>query len=645
MIECIYSIFSLPLIAFLVLLLTGKKLPRQGDWLALLCTGIAALLSIYCLATVDHPINIPLSEFTIGKTLIQFGFCIDSITLLMLVLITLIGFWVQVFSIAYMKDDAQYTKYWMYLSLFLFAMIGLVLSDNLLLLYIFWELVGFTSYLLIGFWYHKQAAALAAKKAFIVNRIGDIGFLIGIFIIYNQCHTFHIASILQQFNPAAPWAQAAGLCLAIGAIAKSAQFPLFVWLPDAMEGPTPVSSLIHAATMVAAGIYLLARMFPVLDALTLDTLLIIGTFTAFMAATIALVQFDIKKVLAYSTVSQLGLMLAGIGAGVVNASLFHLATHAFFKCLLFLVAGLIMHQLKQHFKQHKITADYQDMRLMGGFRKLYPFVFYTYLVAAAALVGLPFFTGFLSKDALLEGAVQVAHVKGAWWILIPVFQFITVLLTAIYIARQGLLVFFGDARFDKAETIKQPSNTMRIPIAFLAACCLFFVVGLNPFAAEQSWLLHFLGNTSSESSVFVPFLSVSLVLLGIGIVYFYLYRRQQTTLITQPQLYSFLANAWYIDAAYQRVLVNPVIRLSELILNFDKKVIDGFVNLLPKMILQLTRLFNFIDRKGVDGAVNGSVYAVGNLGNRLRNLQSGQVQTYLLSGIIGLGLLLAWLAF
>ncbi len=634
----------LPLFSFFILLLFGNYLPRKGDWLSIACTAVAGLFAlIIVFFCADAGLVLALPAIHVGTINIPLGFVIDHYAALMLVLITVISFVVQVFSITYMQQDADYKKYWLYLSLFTFAMMGLVLSDNLLLLYIFWELVGFLSYLLIGFWYTKEAASTAAKKAFIVNRIGDIGFLIGILILYNQCHTFTISTILQTFDFSAPWGQAAGICLFMGAVAKSAQFPLFVWLPDAMEGPTPVSALIHAATMVAAGVYLLARLFPLFDEPTLQIITITGTVTALVAATIAMAQYDIKKVLAYSTISQLGLMVAGIGSGAVAAAMFHLSTHAFFKALLFLVAGVVMHQLKYYFKEQKITADYQDMRLMGGLKKDLPIVFYAYMVGAAALVGLPFFSGFLSKDALLDAALHTATQRGGWWLLIPIAQFATVLLTAIYITRHAVLIFFGEKRFVASKVKTMPAKTATYPLIFLAICCFFFLFSANPMHVANSWLFTFIGGNGAMPMLWVSLLSILLALLGIGVSYYCIYHKKQFDVIATPTIHTFLLNAWFIDSFYAKIIVKPLNWLSMIVTVIDIRVIDSVVNGTAKLTRIVANAARLAEQYIIDAAINGIASFTSRVGNRFQQVQTGQLQTYIAGSIAGLVLVLLWL--
>jgi NADH-quinone oxidoreductase subunit L len=405
----------------------------------------------------------------VGNLQVNFGVSIDGLSALFALIVCFISFLVHLFSIEYLRGDSNFEKYFGYLSLFTFSMLGIIFSHNLLQLFVFWELVGFSSYLLIGFWYKNEAAVLANKKAFIVNRVGDVGFLFGICLIFAFSNTLNIVDIQLFINSISVsdsydfhyliqgnvlskgWLILAGLGISSGALAKSAQFPFSIWLPNAMEGPTPVSALIHAATMVAAGIYLLARFTFIFPNEILDFLAILGVLTALLAAISALTQNDIKRVLAYSTISQLGYMVMAIGVRAYDAALFHLLTHAFFKAALFLCAGAIIYSL------HKVDTAYgikklypqfdeQNMRQMGGMRHKMPFVFWVYTIALCGIIGVPFFTGFLSKDAILMQSFNWAAAKSPMAYLIPITALFTVALTAFYMLRQYLMIFFGENR-------------------------------------------------------------------------------------------------------------------------------------------------------------------------------------------------------
>ena len=517
-------VLLLPLLSFVILIFFNRRLPRRGDFVGVGILGSAFALSAYIFWTVIVQTYDPAFkvawDFTwidlgkvpgIGPLQIRMGIVIDNLTAIMLAMVTLISLLVHLYSTGYMAGDKNYGRYFAFLGIFTFSMLGIVLSDNLFSIYIFWELVGLSSYLLIGFFFEKDSAADAQKKAFLANRVGDIGMWLGILILYSQFHTFSFTEIYAnlaagKFTMSNAWLTAAGLLLFMGCVGKSAQFPLHIWLPDAMEGPTPVSALIHAATMVAAGVYFVARIFVLLTPDALHVIAFIGAFTAFMAATIAITQNDIKRVLAYSTVSQLGYMVLGLGVGAYSAALFHLVTHAFFKACLFLGSGAIIHAMHHE----------QDMRWMGGLRKHMPWTFATFTLATLALAGLPLTSGFMSKDAILAGAIGFANVEGGGvYYLIPLLGFFSAMLTAFYMGRQIWLVFFGESRTHMkpaddhhghdahaahgahdahgedhgAHEVHEVSWNMRAPLVILAALSVFFVYSPNPLDGAQGWFM------------------------------------------------------------------------------------------------------------------------------------------------------------
>lgn len=531
-------VLVLPLLTFITLILFGKRLPRQGDWLATGIMGIAAILSVvvFIQSWGKETSHFRFTWIDLGgagiPVKLTMGILVDDIAALMLVLVTFICFLVHLFSVEYMHaelDDkklGQYSRYFAYMGIFTFAMLGIVLADNLLAMYISWEIVGLGSYLLIGYWYYREAPSQANKKAFIINRIGDVGMFIGILIMWYQFRTLDFEAMKELMRNSKiangewivtlvkgeqtithtlslGWLTAGGLFLFCGAIGKSAQFPLHVWLPDAMEGPTTASSIIHAATMVAAGVYLTGRIFPLLNVDALMVIAFIGAFTSFLAASIALTQTDLKRVLAYSTVSQLGYMIMGMGVGSYDASLFHLVTHAFFKCGLFLSAASVIHAMHHvehelHHKNHHIHFDPQDMRYMGGLRKKMPFTFIVYTIMMFALAGLPFFSGFLSKDAILAGAWGWAKHEGGITFLVPLLGFATAFMTAFYMGRQWFLTFFGEFRLEKIikdakgafDMVHESPILMKIPLGVLAFMSIWFVYSFNPIDGEAGWMMH-----------------------------------------------------------------------------------------------------------------------------------------------------------
>ncbi|MDX9924821.1 MAG: NADH-quinone oxidoreductase subunit L, partial [Ignavibacteriaceae bacterium] len=488
------ALLFLPLLGFATVIFLGKKVPKIYLF-EVFIVGIAliatmALMFVKLAYYQSHDIIMAFNWFTIGiagmkdSFTVELGIKLDNLAVIMLFVVYLISFLVHLYSIEYMRGDKRYNRYFAYLGIFTFSMLGIVLTHNILMMYIFWELVGLSSYLLIGFWFEKKSASDAGKKAFLVNRVGDIGMFIGIMILFTHYKTFTFDTIFAQmalgnipFN--STWVlTATGILIFMGAVGKSAQFPLHVWLPDAMEGPTPVSALIHAATMVAAGVYLLTKIFVMLTADAMLTIAVIGGITSFVAATIAITQNDIKKVLAYSTVSQLGYMVLSIGVGAYAFAFFHLVTHAFFKACLFLGSGSVIHSMHHE----------QDIREMGGLRKKMPITYYTFLVATLAISGIPLTSGFLSKDSLLAGTLAFGKLTGHW--LLPAIGFLVAALTAFYMFRLVILTFHGKPKnqhkFDHAH---ESPFVMAAPLVVLATLSIFFFYTPNPLSAGDGWFI------------------------------------------------------------------------------------------------------------------------------------------------------------
>ncbi len=484
------AILFLPLLGFVVTLLLGKKVKSIYLFEVFLITVV--LIASIVLAFnklsyfIDDKIVSELEWFRLSDTLvIKLGFLLDNITVLMLFVVALISALVHYFSIAYMKGDERYNRYFAYLGIFTFSMNGIVLTNNILMMYIFWELVGLSSYLLIGFWFEKKSASDAGKKAFLVNRIGDIGMFAGILILFLTYNTFSFDTIFQSIGAGKLpfnsdfWLTVTGILLFMGAIGKSAQFPLHVWLPDAMEGPTPVSALIHAATMVAAGVYLTIRIFGLLTADAMMFIAVIGMLSAFIPATIALTQNDIKKVLAYSTVSQLGYMVMALGVGAYKFAFFHLVTHAFFKACLFLGSGSVIHAMHHE----------QDIRNMGGLRKKLPLTYATFLIASLAISGIPLTSGFLSKDGILASTFAFGSLTGYW--IFAIVGFLVALMTAFYMFRLIIITFHGEPRdHHKFEHAHESPFVMAMPLAVLAMLSIFIFYTPNPFSADQGWFFN-----------------------------------------------------------------------------------------------------------------------------------------------------------
>ena len=567
----------------------------------------------------------------------------------MMVLVSVIALPVHIYSTRYMKFDAHYKRYFTYLSFFCFSMMALVAVDNLVLFYIFWELVGFSSYLLIGFWYTRPKAIIANKKAFIINRIGDIGLLTAILVLYAIFHSFDITQLFGANNTGGmvadqmpvSWQRIACLGLFMAVAAKSAQFPLHTWLPDAMEGPTSISALIHAATMVAAGVFLLGRVYPIFTPAELTVLAVVGCFTAFMAATIALTQNDLKRILAYSTVSQLGYMVMAMGIGAYSSSLFHLVTHAFFKCLLFLVAGVVIHEV-QHIKdEYELDIDPQNILYMGGLRKKMPLTFIACVIAGLALIGLPFTSGYLSKDSILIQSFEWSESKNWLYKLIPIGALITSWLTAFYITRLIVKVFFGDFRLmvfnpDIKLHISDGGWQYRIPFMFLAICCLFPLFSLNPVLYEKAWLFGgFPVITALDRvNIYHTIIPIGVNIVGIFIMYWSwsIYIKRKALPIPETTfLFGFSYNEWYIDKLYNIAIVNPILALSKTARWIDINIIDGFIHLLMNISLVAAKIAEWTDRYIIDGLLHLIASIVMAIGNFARRFQNGKVQYYLFS--------------
>ncbi|MGI4750060.1 MAG: NADH-quinone oxidoreductase subunit L [Janthinobacterium lividum] len=641
-----------PFAAFIINFLVLKTASKNAGWLAAVCIFFSLVCSSLLFSKIwNHP---PVHEqvlwFQIGTIKICAGLLLNNLSVLMLPLVSGIALAVHIYSVAYMQHDPKSRRYFRYLSFFCFAMMALVVVDNLLLMYAFWELVGFASYLLIGFWFTREKAVQANKKAFIMNRIGDLGFLIGIMILFAHFHTFDLIKLFSNPNNltsgglSGTWLTIAGLCFFLGAAAKSAQFPLHTWLPDAMEGPTAVSALIHAATMVAAGVFLLARVYPVFTADVKTVIAITGTFTAFMAATIALTQNDLKKILAYSTISQLGFMVAAMGLGAYSSALFHLVTHAFFKCLLFLSAGVIIHEM-QHLKEKlHLDIDPQNILYMGGLRKVLPVTFITCIIAALALIGFPLTSGYLSKDGILIQAFEWAEGKSFFYKIIPIAILITSWMTAFYIARLLFKVFWGESRLKQMIPtfelhVSKENKLFTWPMLFLSVFCLFPIFSLNPLLYENSWLFRgFLtADYFERENIYHTIIPAAVNLFTIPIVYLAYLRYVKQSINWFPEhgfLFKLSYNQWYIDRFYQNYLVKTVVWISKKLYTFDHLVVDGFVNLLAITGLFLSRISVRFDRYLVDGAVNFIAFRIRDLGSFARSFQTGKVQQYLLTMLI-----------
>jgi NADH-quinone oxidoreductase subunit L len=627
MLDLVWLVPALPLAGFLLLLVGGRRLgePRAG-WVATLATAASFAVTVAIFVDLlgqdahDRHHVVTLFEWLpVGGFSVDVSFLADPLSITMALFVTGVSSLIHLYSIGYMHGDPKFSKFFVYLNLFVFSMLVLVLGDNLLMTFVGWEGVGTCSYFLIAFWFSKEANASAGKKAFVTNRVGDWGFMVAMFLTFSALGTLTYSGedgILERAHELAPvTATAIALLLFVGACGKSAQLPLFVWLPDAMAGPTPVSALIHAATMVTSGVYLMTRVAPILAQSydwAPDVIAWVGVLTALFAATIAVAQNDIKRVLAFSTISQLGYMFLAVGSGAYVAAVFHMVTHAFFKALMFLGSGSVIHGLH----------DEQDMRRMGALRKLMPITAATFIVGWLAIAGVPPFAGFWSKDEILLFAYDKSPVL--WGI-----GLVTALLTAFYMSRQVFMVFFGSPNWDEAKEDEghhapEPHESpwlMTLPLVVLAGLSIVGG-GLNlPFNSDSKRLELWLEpvvheyervlDVSTGTKVGLAGIASVVALVGIGLaVAVYLQKRVKPV---EPDL---LAEGWYYDKAITSFVGGPGRAGFEATATFDKEIVDG--------------------------AVNGAAALVQRGGKGLRAVQSGYVRSYALGVAIGVVALLAY---
>ncbi len=635
MLDYAWLVLLFPLVGVIINALFGRRLGKRGaGYLASAMVGLsfagAVVLFVALLGReeVNRQVIRPLFDWiTVGDFRIQVRLLLDPLSAVMAMVVSGVSFVIHIYSIGYMAEDERFVRYFVYLNLFVFAMLTLVLSENLLVTYVGWEGVGLCSYLLIGFWFERKSAADAGKKAFLVNRVGDVGFALGLMLIFVTFGSLSMQTVLEHgpgTAPASGVATAIALLLLVGAVGKSAQIPLYVWLPDAMEGPTPVSALIHAATMVTAGVYMVARTHVLfqLSHTALTWVAVIGGVTAFFAATMALVQHDLKRVLAYSTISQLGYMFLGVGVGAYAAGIFHLTTHAFFKALLFLAAGSVMHAL----------AGELDIRKMGGLKGKIPVTFWTFLIAALAIAGFPGLAGFFSKDEILWRTFLEAKVLWALALL-------TAGLTAFYIFRLVFSVFYGQPRMDKkvAAHVHESPKMMTIPMMVLAVLSVIGgYIGVPKILGGNNWIEGFLesslgwhvpvlgvvepphGTPSQEWTLLV--VSVAVALAGIGLAYYFYVRKPdlpRRLAKSVGSVYTVVYNKYYVDEFYMAAVVKPLRSLG----GFLSARVDGPV---------------------VDGIVEGIASLVAAVGRGLQWLQTGLVRNYALGILLGAVLLLVY---
>jgi NADH-quinone oxidoreductase subunit L len=626
----------LPLVGFVVNILMGKRFGEQAHWIPLLAAASSLILSIAALygvmqgRIIDEDIY---TWITAGDFKVSIGFQIDQVTAVMLIVVTAVSFLVHVYSIGYMHGDTGYYRFFSYLGLFTFSMLMLVMSNNFLQLYFGWEAVGLCSYFLIGYYFNKKSAADAARKAFVVNRFGDFGFGLGIIVIFLTFGSLHYADV---FSRAPEMAQRTvnflgrdvnlmtliALLLFCGAVGKSAQIPLHVWLPDAMEGPTPVSALIHAATMVTAGVFMVARTSPIfnLSPFALGVVTVTGGLTAIFAATIALVQNDIKRVVAYSTVSQLGYMFVACGVGAYGAGMFHLFTHAFFKALLFLCAGSVMHAM----------GGELNIQKMGGLKKYMPYTYRTMLLGSLSIAGFPLVTaGFFSKDEILWRAFSSGTAAGRFaWLAAS----IAALLTAIYSFRVIFLTFHGKFRgtHEQEHHLHESPASMTAPLMALAVGAIAAGwIGIPHILGGHDRFIEFtspvLGHAHQDAGgrlaeIFIMLVSSALGLAGIGIAYYMYVKNTELPgrlASAFAPVYKVLFNKYYVDELYDMAIIRPVMSFSDAVIN------------------------RFADRAVIDAAVNGAPALIGRLGRFVRRVQTGVVMHYTIIMAAGLFVLAA----
>jgi len=632
----IWWIYLLPILSFIVIsvfvrpFISGKS--RTAGFITIAAIGGSLVISLMTLSAVmsapHHELIVPdISWLTIGAFNISMGLMVDSLTAVMVVVVTLVSLMVQIYSLGYMahsveEDDGTYTRYYAWMSLFTAAMLGVVLFDSLLMVFVSWEMVGLCSYLLIGFWFHRPSAANAAKKAFIVTRFGDFGFLVAILLLYTNTGTFDIAGLHEMAvggmiaTTVLTWG---AIGIFAGAVGKSAQFPLHIWLPDAMEGPTPVSALIHSATMVSAGVFLVARTFPIFaqSSEAVTTVAVIGGITAIFAASMGLVAADIKRVLAYSTISQLGYMMLGLGAAgmyimhgheatleaakaATAIGIFHLFNHAFFKALLFLGSGSVNHA----------TGTF-DMRLMGGLRKMMPWTYFTFLIGSLSLAGIWPLAGFWSKDEIVALALQQQPILG-------ILAMITVFMTAFYMFRAVYLTFHGEYRGGTPEAHGHPHESPAVMVAPMVLLAVLAVV--SGFWNLGGGFAEFMGEGHPHApglfKVFtqpVPWISLILAVLGIVLAWA-MYSKKSISAESigsafKP-IYTLFLRKYWMDEIYENIIVK--------------------ISLIGGLFAGMEK----IDTYGVDGAVNAIAEGANAEGSFLRKIQTGQLQLYgLVSGI------------
>jgi len=636
MINSFYLVTLLPLLGFLINGLFGKKLKNEKligtiSTLAVFIPFVIGVATFFELLSMEPESRKVFLNFynwiTAGSFSVNYAYLIDPLSISLVLIVTGIGSLIHLYSIGYMHGDPGFAKFFAFLNLFIFAMLNLILADNFLLMFLGWEGVGLCSYFLIGFWYQKRFTGDAAKKAFIINRIGDFGFMLAMFYIFTNFNTLEISKFLEgitSYQVGEPLLLTIALLLFLGAIGKSAQIPLFVWLPDAMAGPTPVSALIHAATMVTAGVYLVARtsLIYAMSPIAQQIVFYVGLVTAIMAATIAIKQNDIKKILAYSTVSQLGFMFIALGTGVYWVAIFHLITHAFFKALLFLGSGSVIHGMH----------DEQDILRMGGLKNKMKITYATFLIGTLAIAGIPPLSGFFSKDAIIFETYKEMGIP------FMILGLITAGITAFYMFRLVTLTFYGKPRYDEKHIHPHESpSTMTIPLIILA---ILSVIGgfigmpgiygmptylrdwLEPVFEKSNAILQAI-HPVQEPSHATEFLLVGLAVLTSLIGIYLAYRKYSKAEVFEPAkgFGKVLENKYYVDEVYDKAIVEPIQKTSE-----------GF-------------LWKIFDVKIIDGAVNGIARYISNISFDWRKIQTGIIQDYSTISVAGVVIIILYLLF
>ncbi len=621
-----------PLLSFLTIVFILKKNQKASSYFAIAMVLISLILSFilfFEMLADGHAYHKFVNWLSWSDFELPMGIFIDPLTAVMLIVVTIVSSLVHIYSLGYMHGDPRFSRFYAYLSLFTFSMLGLVIAGTYVLILVFWELVGLTSYLLIGFWFEKKIAADAGKKAFVTTKLADLGFLLGLVLLLFAAHTASIPELnelIESGHAPLTLIGIAGILMFMGACGKSAQFPFHVWLPDAMEGPTPVSALIHAATMVAAGVYLTARLMGVIMVSPAMAMVVatIGAITAVMAASIGLVQNDIKRILAYSTVSQLGYMIMVLGLGGYTAGSFHLFTHAFFKALLFLGAGSVIHAVH--------TNNIQEM---GGLHGKMKITSITFLIASLSIAGIFPLSGFWSKDEIFA----VAYYGGHYFFLAA--GIVAAFMTAFYMFRLYFLTFTGAPRdrhaYDHAHESPRNMTIPLIILAVLSVCAGWWGI---PWLEHGYGSFVKFGHHAHHAEPNIALMLVSLAVAGSGIGFAYLvYRKKVITAESigarfRP-LYKLLYNKYYFDELYMAAIVNPTYKIAEILFRFDQVVIDGIVNGAARITLWWSWAKERFDTYVIDGAVNGAGYLSLAIGRALRKTQTGQIQTYALVVFIG----------